>query len=72
MAGVVDEQVAKSGNLRGKVKPSSLSPKSRPVMAPEVDRGKWFPLPLQYELADNSGITTTIQEGDNIFDIDLK
>jgi hypothetical protein len=37
-----------------------------------VDRRKWFPLPKRYELADTSGITTTIHEGDNIFDIDLK
>jgi hypothetical protein len=46
-------------------------PKYRP-MAPEVDRSKWFPLPKQYELADTPGITTTIHEGDNTFDLDLK
>ena len=37
-----------------------------------LDRKKWFPLPKQYELADTSGITTTIHEGDNTFDIELK
>ena len=40
--------------------------------APKADRRKWFPLPKQYELADTSGITTTIHEGDNTFDIELK
>jgi hypothetical protein len=39
---------------------------------PKVDRSKWFPLPKQYELADSSGITTTIHNGDNTFDIELK
>jgi hypothetical protein len=48
-----------------------LPPKRRP-MAPEVDRRKWFALPKQYEMADTSGITTTIHSGDNTFDIDLK
>jgi hypothetical protein len=48
-----------------------LRTKPRPV-APEVDRSKWFPLPKQYELADTSGLTTTIHEGDNTFDIELK
>jgi hypothetical protein len=43
----------------------------RPV-PPEFDRRQWFPLPKQYELADTSGITTTIHSGDNTFDIDLK
>src|SRR5262249_41683905 len=46
-------------------------PKPRPI-APEIDRRKWFPLPKQYELADTSGLTTTIHEGDNTFDIELK
>jgi hypothetical protein len=40
--------------------------------APKVDSSKWFPLPKQYELADTSGITTTIHGGDNTFDIELK
>jgi hypothetical protein len=40
--------------------------------APKVDSNKWFPLPKQYELADTSGITTTIHSGDNTFDIELK
>jgi hypothetical protein len=59
---------------RGIQNPTALtSPrKARRQTAPEIDRSKWFPLPLEYELADNSGITTTIQEGDNTFDIDLK
>jgi hypothetical protein len=39
---------------------------------PGVDRRKWFPLPKQYEFADSSGITTTIEEGDNSFEIELK
>jgi hypothetical protein len=38
----------------------------------KVDGGKWFPLPKQYELVDTSGITITIQPGDNTFDIELK
>src|SRR5262249_32660837 len=46
-------------------------PKPR-LLAPEVDRRKWFRLPKQYELADTSGITITIHEGDNTFDIELK
>jgi hypothetical protein len=46
-------------------------PKRQPV-APEIDRRKWFPLPKQYELADTSGIATTIYSGDNTFDIELK
>jgi hypothetical protein len=50
---------------------ASPLPKTRPV-APEVDRRKWFRLPKQYELADSSGITTTIYDGDNTFDIELK
>ena len=40
--------------------------------APKVDSSKWYPLPKQYELADTSGITTTIHSGDNTFDIELK
>ena len=40
--------------------------------ATKVDSSKWFALPKQYELADTSGITTTIHEGDNTFDIELK
>jgi hypothetical protein len=39
---------------------------------PKVDSSKWFPLPKQYELADTSGITTTIYSGENTFDIELK
>jgi hypothetical protein len=45
---------------------------SPPPTAPKVDSSKWFPLPKQYELADTSGITTTIYSGENTFDIDLK
>jgi hypothetical protein len=41
-------------------------------VVPKVDSSKWFPLPKPYELADTSGITTTIHEGDNTFDIELK
>jgi hypothetical protein len=40
--------------------------------APKGDSSKWFPLPKQYELADSSGITTTIRSGENTFDIELK
>jgi hypothetical protein len=40
--------------------------------APKADSSKWFRLPKQYELADSSGITTTIHSGDNTFDIELK
>jgi hypothetical protein len=43
-----------------------------PPTPPKVDDSKWFPLPRQYELADTSGITTTIHSGDNTFDIELK
>ena len=50
---------------------ASPLPNMQPV-APEIDRSKWFPLPKQYELADTSGITTTIHTGDNTFDIELK
>jgi hypothetical protein len=32
--------------------------------APKVDSSKWFPLPKQYELADTSGLTTTIHGGE--------
>jgi hypothetical protein len=40
--------------------------------APKMDGGKWFPLPKRYELADISGITTSIHSGDNTFDIELE
>jgi hypothetical protein len=35
-------------------------------------KGKWFPLPKEYEDPDSSGITTEIQRGENVFDIELK
>jgi hypothetical protein len=37
-----------------------------------ADHRKWFALPKQCELANTSGITTTIHGGDNAFDIELK
>jgi hypothetical protein len=33
---------------------------------------KWVRLPKDVEFPDRSGITTTIQRGDNTFDVDLK
>jgi hypothetical protein len=61
------------GQLPGKGGPNVLHqrPKLR-QKASEVARRNWFPLPKQYELADASGITTTIHAGDNTFDIELK
>ena len=53
----------------GKRDPKAPPP---PIMAPEVDRSRWFPLPQQYKRADTSGLTTTIHGGDNTFDIELK
>jgi len=58
--------------------PGVRAPKATPLplipppVVPEVDRRKWFALPKQYEMIDTSGITTTIHEGDNTFDIELK
>jgi hypothetical protein len=52
------------------VKPKSDNASKQAVS--KMDRSKWFPLPKQYEAVETSGITTTIERGDNTFDIELK
>ena len=37
-----------------------------------VDRKKWFPLPPQLEQPENSGLSLTLQKGDNEFNIELQ
>jgi hypothetical protein len=63
------DRVEKQSKLSEEKNNSKDSPTSA---APKAESSKWFPLPQQYELADTSGITTTVYNGENTFDIDLK
>jgi hypothetical protein len=55
-----------------KVKDKMKQDKLQMAKKVPVDRSKWFVLPKQYESTETSGITTTLQPGDNTFDIELK
>jgi hypothetical protein len=39
---------------------------------PQIAPSQWFPLPEQYRSVDTSGLTATIKQGSNTFDINLK
>jgi hypothetical protein len=45
-------------------------PEEAPKPPPEND-AKWFPLPINYESPDSSGLTTTLHSGENSYDLDL-
>jgi hypothetical protein len=47
-------------------------PAGAPADLPPIDKSKWMELPDQYADPDASGVTTTINGGENHFDIELK
>ena len=51
---------------------SQVAHGEEPGTAANAARGKWFPLPSEYEDPDTSGLTTEIRRGDNTFDIELR